>query len=149
MATYTKDVLGNDLAPQRRADTGSPSSTFIQNVIDFAQRPLAFGTADKAEVAKIPAGSFVKNVFLEIITPEGSAINVDIGDTGSAAGYIAATSANAAAGTRVQAAGALLYTTLFYLGPKYYAAADSIYLAPKSGTLANGKVRVTVELATV
>ena len=86
--------------------------------------------SDVIQLWDIPAGTHILSVLLDVTTAEGAAATVSIGDATSAAGFLAATSINAAAQT-----GTIITDAFGAVGGKMYAATDTLDLT--FGTLAD------------
>jgi hypothetical protein len=80
-------------------------------------------SSDVLEIMDIPAGTFVHAVWTKIVTPEGATLGGTVGDATQAAGFMAAVTGNAAAGTYQGPAGSEAYAAY---GGKFYAAADTL-----------------------
>lgn len=74
-----------------------PSRNIVaSNVLDFAVTNTA--AADVVQAVKVLAGTFVKNVYLRIVTAEGGTATADVGDGVDPNGYDDTVSLNASAG---------------------------------------------------
>lgn len=114
MGTVTDFVDGQ----QERQFIGG-QKVMAEAKIDFSE--LNVSAADVVQALKIPAGALVTDVWLEVLTAEGGAGNVDVGDASNVDGWDVDVDINAAALTRGDGA---------YAGGKRYAAADTIDLIP-------------------
>lgn len=75
-----------------------PSREIVaSNVLDFAVTNVA--ATDIVQAVKVLAGTFVKNVYLRIITAEGGTATCDVGDGVDPNGYDDSVDLDAAAGT--------------------------------------------------
>lgn len=134
MATYTTYVGGEVVANGSGGNAaGFPMRTVLTGVFDTSLRNLA--AADVLEVVKIPAGTLVESVLLEVLTVDATQ-TVNVGDGADPDGYVAA--ADAAVLGTVLGAGALA-------GGKFYAAADTIDVeVPATKALDTLKGRIIV-----
>jgi hypothetical protein len=101
-----------------------------------------YAAADVLEVIPVPAGTLVTNVGMEVTTAAGVTSTISIGDGSAAAGYLAATSANAtgfSGGVPVLSSGAFAPTLS---GGKVYSAADTIDITIGTAVPAAAVVRV-------
>ena len=149
MATYT-DSLGFNKGTAAYPANDLNKSVRVEMVLDFpkiiAARTAAGATAlaasDVMEIIPIPAGTIVSNVGMVVTTAAGVTSTISIGDGGAAAGYLAATSANAtgtSGGVPVLSSGAFAPTLS---GGKVYAAADTIDITLGTAVPAAAVVRV-------
>lgn len=69
----------------------------IKNRIDFSQNIVS--ASDVVHTVAVKANTHVKQVYVKLLTPEGSAATCTIGDTGDADGLIASANLNALAGS--------------------------------------------------
>jgi hypothetical protein len=92
----------------------------------------AIAQNDVLPLINIPAGSFVLPVAAKVLTVEGGASTVDIGDGATADGYLDGLDINALTDTQSFTAD----TTEAFGAGKYYAAADTIDLKLMTGTAA-------------
>lgn len=91
----------------------------VENELDFS---VTTGpAADTIQALKIPAKAFVTDVWLEVVTAEGSAGNTDVGDGDTVDGWDVDVNINSAAIVKGDGA---------FVGGKYYATADTIDLTP-------------------
>jgi hypothetical protein len=109
-------------------------SHHAENVLDFSDINVSSG--DVVQALKIPKNALVKNVWSKVITAEGGAATVNVGDEDDADGWDAAVNVNAEAGI-IKGDGALA-------GGKHYTAEDTIDLVP-SADLDTAKVLVVAE----
>lgn len=127
---------------------GARGISKIERTIDFARDPVS--ASDVVQALNVYAGWYVHRVFLEVITPEGSAGNTDVGDGADPDGYLVDADINAAGFT----AQALTLTegtpntVAGYTNGKLYAADDTIDLVP-SIDLDAAKVRVVALVSQV
>lgn len=149
MATYT-DTLGFNKGSAALPSNALHKVHLVEMTLDFpaiiAARLAAGATAlaatDVMEIIPIPAGTLVSNVGMVVTTAAGVTSTISIGDGSAAAGYLAATSANAAGtsgGVPVLSAGAFAPTLS---GGKVYAAADTIDITLGTAVPAAAVVRV-------
>lgn len=149
MATYT-DSLGFNKGTAAYPANDLNKSVRVEMVLDFpkiiAARSAAGATAlaasDVMEIIPIPAGTIVSNVGMVVTTAAGVTSTISIGDGSAAAGYLAATSANAtgtSGGVPVLSSGAFSPTLS---GGKVYAAADTIDITLGTAVPAAAVVRV-------
>jgi len=83
------------------------------------------GSSDVLECLNVPAGTFVFDVFVRVITPEGGTLTATVGDGAGADSWDASTNLNATAGTVTHGASG---TDAYATSGKFYAAADTIDL---------------------
>lgn len=156
MATYT-DSLGFNKGSAALPADGLDKCHRVEIVLDFpkiiAARSAAGATAlaasDVMEVIPVPAGTIVSNVGMQVTTAAGVTSTIAIGDGTAAAGYLAATSANAtgwSGGVPVLASGAFAPTLS---GGKLYSAADTIDITLGTAVPAAAVVRVFATLTDV
>jgi len=149
MATYT-DSLGFNKGTAAYPANDLNKSVRVEMVLDFpkiiAARSAAGATAlaasDVMEIIPIPAGTIVSNVGMVVTTAAGVTSTISIGDGSAAAGYLAATSANAtgtSGGVPVLSSGAFAPTLS---GGKVYAAADTIDITLGTAVPAAAVVRI-------
>jgi len=149
MATYT-DTLGFNKGSAALPSNALHKVHLVEMILDFpaiiAARSAAGATAlaasDVMEIIPIPAGTLVSNVGMVITTAAGVTSTISIGDGSAAAGYLAATSANAtgtSGGVPVLSSGAFAPTLS---GGKVYAAADTIDITLGTAVPAAAVVRV-------
>jgi hypothetical protein len=104
----------------------------VKNRVDFGTTPLL--AANTAKAIEIAAGWHVKKVWWKIVTPEGAADTVSVGDSANATSWNAAEAMNQAIGTVGESQGGVdAYATP---GGKYYPAADYILLTPNANLTA-------------
>ena len=156
MATYT-DSLGFQKGSAALPANALNKTHLVEIVLDFpkiiAARAAAGATAlaasDVVEVLPIPAGTLVTNVGMVVTTAAGVTSTIAIGDGSAAAGYLAATSANAtgtSCGVPVLSSGAFAPTLS---GGKVYAAADTIDITLGTAVPAAAVVRVFAMLTDI
>jgi hypothetical protein len=149
MATYT-DTLGFNKGSAALPSNALHKVHLVEMILDFpaiiaarlAAGATALAAADVMEIIPIPAGTLVSNVGMVITTAAGVTSTISIGDGSAAAGYLAATSANAtgtSGGAPVLASGAFAPTLS---GGKVYAAADTIDITLGTAVPAAAVVRV-------
>jgi len=149
MATYT-DTLGFNRGSAALPSNALHKVHMMEITLDFpaiiAARSAAGATAlaasDVMEIIPIPAGTLVSNVGMVVTTAAGVTSTISIGDGSAAAGYLAATSANAtgtSGGVPVLSSGAFAPTLS---GGKVYAAADTIDITLGTAVPAAAVVRV-------
>jgi len=149
MATYT-DTLGFNRGSAALPSNALHKVHLVEMILDFpaiiAARSAAGATAlaasDVMEIIPIPAGTLVSNVGMVVTTAAGVTSTISIGDGSAAAGYLAATSANAtgtSGGVPVLSSGAFAPTLS---GGKVYAAADTIDITLGTAVPAAAVVRV-------
>jgi hypothetical protein len=149
MATYT-DTLGFNKGSAALPANALHKVHLVEMILDFpaiiAARSAAGATAlaasDVMEIIPIPAGTLVSNVGMVITTAAGVTSTISIGDGSAAAGYLAATSANAtgtSGGAPALTSGAFAPTLS---GGKVYAAADTIDITLGTAVPAAAVVRV-------
>jgi len=149
MATYT-DTLGFNKGSAALPSNALDKVHLVEMTLDFpaiiAARSAAGATAlaasDVMEIIPIPAGTLVSNVGMVVTTAAGVTSTISIGDGSAAAGYLAATSANAtgtSGGVPVLSSGAFAPTLS---GGKVYAAADTIDITLGTAVPAAAVVRV-------
>jgi hypothetical protein len=143
MADFTTYPNGEPIGRASGANAASlPAFTVYQNDFDAADRIVTNGDVC-TEFVKIPAGSYVLGVQVNVLTPE-AAVTVDVGDVTDPNGYVAAQSA-AVAG-RFAGAGAYLDTAGAMPTPVYYAAETWLQftIAGANATVAAFRVSVMV-----
>ena len=156
MATYT-DTLGFNKGSAALNVQGLHRAHVVTLTLDFpkiiaarlAAGATALATSDVLEVIPIPANCIVSNVGMEVVTVAGVSSTIAIGDGSAAAGYLAATSANAVAtsgGVPVLAAGAFAPTLS---GGKLYSAADTIDITIGTAVPAAAVVRIFATMTNV
>ena len=156
MATYT-DSLGFSKGSAALPANALNKTHLVEIVLDFpkiiAARAAAGATAlaasDVVEVLPIPAGTLVTNVGMSVTTAAGVTSTIAIGDGSAAAGYLAATSANAtgiSGGVPVLSSGAFAPTLS---GGKVYAAADTIDITIGTAVPTAAVVRVFAVLTDI
>ena len=156
MATYT-DSYGFNKGSAAPLARGLNKTTRLEVTLDFpkiiAARAAAGATAlaasDVLEVLQIPAKSIVSQVGMEVITAAGVTSTIAIGDTSAAAGYLAATSANAVAtsgGVPTLSAGAFAPTLS---GGKLYSSADTVDITIGTAVPSAAVVRIFATLTDV
>ena len=149
MATYT-DTLGFNKGSAALPSNALHKVHLVDMILDFpaiiAARSAAGATAlaasDVMEIIPIPAGTLVSNVGMVVTTAAGVTSTISIGDGSAAAGYLAATSANAtgtSGGVPVLSSGAFAPTLS---GGKVYAAADTIDITLGTAVPAAAVVRI-------
>ena len=149
MATYT-DTLGFNKGSAALPSNALDTVHLVEMTLDFpkiiAARTAAGATAlaasDVMEIIPIPAGTIVSNVGMVVTTAAGVTSTISIGYGSAAAGYLAATSANAtgtSGGVPVLSSGAFAPTLS---GGKVYAAADTIDITLGTAVPAAAVVRV-------
>lgn len=138
MATYT-DTLGfNKGTTAAYLDEGKRSVRKLEVELDFAAittaraaaGATALGAGDILEVIRIPAGTQVLAVGLNVTTAEGGTLTVDVGDGDDPDGWLDGVNANTAAGYSSSQV-TLTEGTPNTLSPafgfgKYYGAEDTI-----------------------
>lgn len=88
MATYTDYENGRPIvATGGTGAAGFPAVTTMQNVFDASRRNLT--AADVAEVLTVPAGTYVHDVFVEVLDGETDQ-TINVGDGDDPDGYVAA-----------------------------------------------------------
>jgi hypothetical protein len=149
MATYT-DTLGFNKGSAALPSNALHKVHLVEMTLDFpaiiaarlAAGATALAAADVMEIIPIPAGTLVSNVGMVVTTAAGVTSTISIGDGSAAAGYLAATSANAAGtsgGAPALTSGAFAPTLS---GGKVYAAADTIDITLGTAVPAAAVVRV-------
>jgi hypothetical protein len=149
MATYT-DSLGFNKGSAALPCEALNKTHRVEMVLNFptiiaaraAAGATALAAADVLEVIPVPAGTLVTNVGMEVTTAAGVTSTISIGDGSAAAGYLAATSANAtgfSGGVPVLSSGAFAPTLS---GGKVYSAADTIDITIGTAVPAAAVVRV-------
>ncbi|KWT91830.1 hypothetical protein [Candidatus Magnetominusculus xianensis] len=108
----------------------------IKNRIDFSQNNVS--ASDVVHTATVKANTHVKQVYVKLITPEGSTATCTIGDSGDADGLIASANLNAAAGT-------ITHNTITdaYANGRIYTSETDILLIP-AHNLSNAVVDIMV-----
>jgi hypothetical protein len=150
MATYTDSLGFNKGTAAYPAGDALNKISRVEVTLDFpaiiAARTAAGATAlaasDVLEVIPVPAGTIVSNVGMVVTTAAGVTSTISIGDGGAAAGYLAATSANAtgtSGGVPVLSSGAFAPTLS---GGKLYSAADTIDITIGTAVPAAAVVRL-------
>lgn len=143
MADFDTYPNGEPIGRASGANAASlPGFTVYQNDFDAVDRNVA--AADRCvEFIKIPAGSFVLGVAVNVLTPEAS-VTIDIGDPVDPNGYVAAADASVAG--RVAGAGALVDTAGAFPSPTFYAVETwlSFTIAGANGTVVAFRASVMV-----
>ena len=149
MATYTDSLGFNKGSAAYPADSLN-KTVRVEITLDFpaiiaarlAAGATALAASDVMEIIPVPAGTIVSNVGMSVTTAAGVTSTISIGDGSAAAGYLAATSANAtgiSGGVPVLSSGAFAPTLS---GGKVYAAADTIDITIGTAVPAAAVVRV-------
>lgn len=143
--TTFPDWLDNH--PYSQAVNISPVYT-VTKTFDAAAAAVENGTAilanDVFELIDVPANTFVHSVRLQVLTAEGAASTVDIGDGATADGYLDGADVNTTTnsnswdedGTKTEAFG----------HGKFYATADTIDLKCMTGTWTAFKVKLVATM---
>ena len=97
--------------------------TKLSNEIDFSETEVS--AADVVQALKIPANTYVKNVYVLVKTAEGATCTATVGDATDPNGWDASTNLNASAGT---VTAGLAGTDDYATAGKFYSAADTIDL---------------------
>lgn len=123
---------------------GNTRDSLVEIMLDFSSRKLSaagYAAGDTIKVMGIPKGTLVQNLVTTVVVPEGAALTMSVGDSGSATRFHSALTLNSAAGTQAaSAAVAQLY------------AADDYLLLTIGGTLLNsgtGKVSIVAQVVDV
>jgi hypothetical protein len=138
----TAHVVTGATAAQGQAWVGASRNSFVELLIDLSKRNLSsagFATGDTIKVFAIPAGTLVLNQVMHVVTPEGAAATLSVGDSGSATRYHSAVSINSTAGTMTASA-----TTA-----KLYSAADYLLLTLGGTMSGTGVAKVALCFQTV
>lgn len=145
MATYTTYVGGENIAASSGGNyAGSPKQTVLVGTFDASKRSLLIATTDVATVVNIPAGTWVHQVFVEVLTVDDTGHKFLVGDGTDPNGYVTATEGAADALATVRGNGAYVDATAAGVG-KLYTAADTIDVAANTGDdLDTLKVRISV-----
>jgi hypothetical protein len=115
---------------------GRNRSGVVEVLVDLSKRDVAadgFTTGDTIQVYTIKAGTLVKSVVAQVLTVEGAAATVDVGDSGDDNCHFAALDVNTA-GYSVGLSTAKLYE------------ADDYLLVTLGGTLGVAKGKAVVSL---
>jgi hypothetical protein len=142
MANVTLYKNGDPIAQSAGANAASlPMHTVFESTYDSTRKNLAIADV-VTEFIKIPAGSFVQHVQVQVIVPE-AAVTLLVGDAGDPNGFADAVALSAAAGTRVAGAGAYQASTAV---AKYYDADTWLQftIGGAAATVAKFKVSVAV-----
>ncbi len=116
--------------PWGMAGGGGGGVGIIQFKVDMAavaaylNATIDGSSADVVQMWDIPAGTQILGVRVELITPEGAAATVAVGDGDNTAGYLAAFSINGAAGTSKMT----LLADVYGAALRTYAATDTLDL---------------------
>jgi hypothetical protein len=102
---------------------GAFAPFLAQQRIDCATLNVA--ASDTVQAIKVPAGTYVLNVFVKVVTPEGGALTATVGDGSGVNSWDASTDLNATAGTVTQG---ISGTDAYALTGKLYTANDTIDL---------------------
>jgi len=97
--------------------------TKLSNEIDFSETEVS--AADVVQALKIPANTYVKNVYVLVKTAEGATCTATVGDATDPNGWDASTNLNASAGT---VTAGLAGTDDYATAGKFYSTADTIDL---------------------
>jgi hypothetical protein len=137
-----------DSHPYSQSENLSPVITVTKD-FDVAAAAVENGTAvlanDVFELIDVPANTFVHGVRVDVLTAEGAASTIDVGDGATADGYHDGLDANDATvnvyswdedGTKTEAFG----------HGKFYSAADTIDLKVMTGSWLAFKVRLTATM---
>ena len=110
--------------------------------VDFSQQPaagVAWGAGDTAKLLFIPAGTIILSVATYLITAEGAALTIGIGDSAGATTFLSTNNLNTTLGTHVispvSQAGSLM---------KAYTADDYLLM-----TLNNAAAHAKVNIVTI
>ena len=156
MATYT-DSYGFQKGSAAPLARGLNKTSRIEVILDFpkiiaarlAAGATALAASDVMEVLPIPAKCVISQVGMEVTTAAGVTSTIAIGDGSAAAGYLAATSANAtgvSGGVPTLTSGAYAPTLS---GGKLYTAADTIDITLGTAVPAAAVVRIFATLTDV
>jgi hypothetical protein len=110
------------------------------NKIDFSKPGYAGAASDVVQVLSIPKGAFVRNVFVRVITAEGSTCTAKVGDGSDDDGFDASVDLNAAANTLTAGIAGTDAYVINNIG-KLYTSADTIDLT-LGHTTANAVIEV-------
>lgn len=144
MTTYTTYLDGGDTITDFSGGNyaGAPAQTVLTGIFDASKRNLA--AADVAEVVAIPAGFWVHQVLVEVLTTDDSGHKFEVGDGTDPNGYVTATEGAADATAFIRGNGAYVDATAAGVG-KLYTAADTIDVLANTGDpLDTLKVRIIV-----
>lgn len=145
MADYTTYPNGEPIGRAGGANAASmPAFTVFENTLDFSERNLA-ATDTVSEFLKIPAGSYVLGVAVDVLVADANAATMDVGDATDPNGYVAAVAVNATGKTA--GAGAYLDNVGAYVTPQYYTADTWLQLTIAAAGVSTGKVRVAALVA--
>lgn len=116
-------------------------------VIDFAEAAVKKGSAlaqnDTIDLFTIPVGTYIYDCFAVIKTASAAAGTVQIGDSGSATGFITSISTNATALTTVPGNGAYIYI-MTAATALLYATANVTVASSGANSPRNVSVRIVV-----
>lgn len=102
----------------------------------LAAGATALGAADILNVISIPAKTYVLRAGIDVTTPEGGTLTLDLGDGDDADGYLDGVNGNTTASyaSSLVLVEAAPNTVLGYSNGKYYSAADTIDLVMVNAT---------------
>jgi hypothetical protein len=145
MTDYTTYVGGEVITASSGGNyAGAPKQTVLVGTFDASKRGLA--AADTATIVTIPAGTWVHQVFVEVVTPDDATHKFALGDSADDNGYVTVTEGDAAAtaGTVIRGNGAYVDAIAAGVG-KLYAADDAIQILANTGDpLDTLKIKITV-----
>jgi hypothetical protein len=137
MSNYTTYVGGAVIADGAGSHSpGFPSQTVLVATFDASKRNL--DAADTADIATIYKGTYIRNMFIEVLTAD-SGESVDVGDASDTDAFIDGQSL-AAAGTFAVGLGTAA-------GGKLYTADTTLRIAAPAGvTLDTAKFKIYAEV---
>jgi hypothetical protein len=149
MANFTTYRNGDVIALSGGSNAASlPAVTVFENTYDTSRGAVAQNDVC-TEFLKIPAGSYVLGVAIEVLTAEAS-VTIDVGDSTDPNGYVAAQSM-ATAG-KFAGAGAYIAAdtdTTALEQPQFYAQDTWLQFTVSGAALTTGEFRVAAVVANV
>lgn len=143
MTAYTTYNGGENIAASSGGNyAGSPKQTVLVGTFDASKRNLA--AADTAAIVTIPAGTWVHQVFVEVLTVDDTGHKFALGDSADDNGYVTVTEGAADALATIRGNGAYVDATAAGVG-KLYSAADAVAILANTGdALDTLKIRISV-----
>lgn len=113
MATYDlRNRIPNQYPYDSAKTSGGSPIVKVSKIVDASAAAVVKGsaltTADIMQMIVVPANSLILSVFINVLTAEGAACTIDVGDGGSASRY--------ANDLDVNATGATVYSTPYSVG---------------------------------
>jgi hypothetical protein len=130
--------------------SSSPGVVFFSQDYDAAKQTVT--TGDNVQLISLPAGCYVEEVYVKVLTADAGGAGLNVGDGTQAAGYGAYATLSATGDLAIAAGSATTYlytntTNAKVKGKLVSAAADQkILIAPTTQSITTLKVRVTVKV---